>query len=155
MRGGVQADAITGSLQAAGNQGADGTLTLGPGDMDDGVLILGISKLRHEGAHAAEVEVGLGELGGMFETIIYEGIEIVKGIIVGFFGVGHGCDCINLRLGIRIYDSGHCEGAKVRKRTEFRRSISVQWDSILEPDGLSISLSMGFKPPFSFGHHRK
>ena len=35
------------------------------------------------------IEVSFGQLGGMFEAIIYERIEVIEGEVVLFFSVGH------------------------------------------------------------------
>jgi hypothetical protein len=55
--------------------------------VNGGVAILRASQYGHQCAHAVQVEVSLGQFGGMFQAIIYEGIQVVKGVVVGGFDI--------------------------------------------------------------------
>jgi hypothetical protein len=55
--------------------------------MDGRVSILRVAKRSHELAHPVQVEIGLGKLGGVFQAIIDKTIQVVKGVVVGGFGV--------------------------------------------------------------------
>jgi hypothetical protein len=61
--------------------------------MDDGIFRMRIPQLFHQGEHAVKVELCLGELGGMFQAIIYERVEVIEGKVVGNFDVSHARDC--------------------------------------------------------------
>ena len=87
MRGCVQADPVACRLQRRGAQARSRTFAFRPGDVDDRVCLMRISKFGQHGDHAVEVEIRLGEFRGMFQAIIDESIEIVERLVVGGFGV--------------------------------------------------------------------
>jgi hypothetical protein len=68
--------------------------------VDDGIFLLRIPKFLHQGKHAVKVELCLGKFGDMFEAIIYEGVEVIQGLVVLGFNVRHVRDC-NRRKGAK------------------------------------------------------
>jgi hypothetical protein len=85
--GNVQSGPVSGSLQRRSHQRGRGPLALRPGHMEDGILLLRTAERSHQRPHPPQVEIGLGEFGGFFEAIIYEGIQVVECLVVGGFGV--------------------------------------------------------------------
>jgi len=65
--------------------------------MNNRILSLGIAQGCGQGTHPLEVEIGLGKFRGFFQAIINKGIKIVKGLIVGGFGVHTGSIVIGPR----------------------------------------------------------
>jgi hypothetical protein len=57
--------------------------------VDDGVSALRLPQFLQQREHAIEVKLCPGKFGDMFETIIDERIEVIKGLIVGGFDVSH------------------------------------------------------------------
>jgi hypothetical protein len=87
MRGGVQPGLVARRLERGGAKGRGRAFALRPGHMDDGIAGLRIAQRGHQRAHPVEIEIGLGELRGMFQAIIYKTVEIVEGMVEGGFGV--------------------------------------------------------------------
>jgi hypothetical protein len=55
--------------------------------VNNGIVVVRVTQQMHQRAHTVKVELGLGKLRGMFETIIYKAVEVIEGVVVSGFCV--------------------------------------------------------------------
>ena len=85
MRRGVEAGAVAGSGEDAGEGGGGGAFAVGSGDQDGGEGGLRVAERGGEDAHVGEVELAAGSAGCGWGELVAQGVEMVdRG------GVGHG-----------------------------------------------------------------
>ena len=84
---GVEAGAVAGGGEDAGERGGGGAFAVGSGDEDGGEGGLGVAERCGEDAHVGEVELAAGRSGRGGGEFVAEGVEMVDRCDVGHGGI--------------------------------------------------------------------
>ena len=97
VRGKVKAGPVARRAQDGFDHRRDGTLALGPRDVDDRIRFMRIPEVPQHGLHPSEIERVRGILVCALEAVVDEGVQIIQCLLVGIFF--HAGDCT--RSGLR------------------------------------------------------